>query len=553
MEMRTFAPDASLLFDVRDSGAKGQTALSRLKLLISNNLSGQSPNAKILPFVLSGASHPYRTDFSYILQAESARIRSVIEVPIRRLSAGCPDLMPAWSKALTPPRIASEAFVDAAAAVERLTWIYERNTAFLRECFEAYANGRPPESRVRATYPFIHVSTSTHAQLDSRLSYRFVPGPGVYDTTVTRPDLFRSYLIEQIGLLIENHGVAVEVGESEEPIPIHFAYRHDINVVASAGMRDSSRTERPLRDLFDAPDLATMDDAIADGTLQLPPGAPVPLALFRAARIDYSLHRLYHYTETNPEHFQNFVVFTNYQFYIDAFAAICRERMANGHPAYESFVAPGNVLMPNARFGAAEPIGAPPERTPQMPAYHLVGPNCTGTTMVNIGTGPSNARNITDHMAVLRPHVWLMLGHCAGLGRSQKLGDYVLAHGYLREDHVLDQELPQWAPIPALAEVQVALEQAMSEVTGLTGFEAKRVMRTGALLHGGFRKAQRPCRGIDYATRTKLACPSSLIRLSDLIAIATSVTRRASSRDFKVSPMTRLYRLIAASTFERLL
>ena len=36
--------------------------------------------------------------------------------------------------------------------------------------------------------------------------------------------------------------------------------------------------------------------------------------------IDYSLHRLYHYTGTDPEHFQNFVIFTNYQFYIDAFA-----------------------------------------------------------------------------------------------------------------------------------------------------------------------------------------------------------------------------------------
>jgi AMP nucleosidase len=74
--------------------------------------------------------------------------------------------------------------------------------------------------------------------------------------------------------------------------------------------------------------------------------------------------------------------------------------------------------------------------------------------MINIGTGPSNARNITDHVAVLRPHAWLMLGHCAGLGHSQKLGDYVLAHGYLREDHVLDEGLPLWAPIPALAEVQ---------------------------------------------------------------------------------------------------
>ena len=75
-----------------------------------------------------------------------------------------------------------------------------------------------------------------------------------------------------------------------------------------------------------------------------------------------------------------------------------------------------------------------------MPAFHLVAPDYRGITMINIGTGPSNARNITDHVAVLRPHAWLMLGHCAGLRNSQKLGDYVLAHGYVREDHVLDEE-----------------------------------------------------------------------------------------------------------------
>jgi AMP nucleosidase len=57
----------------------------------------------------------------------------------------------------------------------------------------------------------------------------------------------------------------------------------------------------------------------------------------------------------------------------------------------------------------------------------------------------------------------------------------VLAHAYVREDHVLDDELPVSIPIPALAEVQVALEKAVGEVTGLSGFELKRVMRTGTV------------------------------------------------------------------------
>jgi AMP nucleosidase len=376
---------------------------------------------------------------------------------------------------LSPKLIDTEDFTEASAAVERLREIYERNTSFLRDHFEAYVRGEPLNARVRATYPFVRINIGTHSRLDSRLSYGFVSGPGVYQTTVTRPDLFRAYLTEQIGLLIKNHGVPVGIGQSDEPIPIHFAYPRGINVATDLP------GDRPLRDFFDTPDLAAMDDSIVNGTLQTPPGAPAPLSLFRATRVDYSLHRLYHYTGTDPDHFQNFVILTNYQFYADAFAHMGRERMRSGHADGDAFIEPGNVVMRNARLGDAEPVGMPPERMPQMPAWHLVQPDNDGTTLVNIGTGPSNARNITDHIAVLRPHAWLMLGHCAGLRASQTIGDYVLAHGYVREDHVLDEELPLWVPIPALAEVQVAIERALSEVTGLSGFELKRIMRTGTV------------------------------------------------------------------------
>jgi AMP nucleosidase len=379
---------------------------------------------------------------------------------------------------LTPHHLPTERFTDAKAAVAQLEHIYRRNTAFLREQFEAFAAGAALETRVRATYPFVRVTTDTHARVDSRLSYGFVFGPGTHETSVTRPDLFRDYFTEQIELLLANHRVPVEIGESHEPIPVHFAYTSDIGVAASLVSGGLQAAGLPLRDRFDVPDLATMDDSIADGTLRLPHGAPAPLAMFRAARVDYSLHRLLHYSGTDPEHFQNFVIFTNYQFYVDAFMRMCRERVAAGDPAYEAFVEPGNIVTRKGEL-AIQP--ATPARLPQMPAYHLVAPKSRGITMINIGTGPSNARNITDHVAVLRPHAWLMLGHCAGLRNSQKLGDYVLAHGYVREDHVLDEELPLWVPIPALAEIQVALEQALAEVTGLSGYELKRVMRTGTV------------------------------------------------------------------------
>jgi AMP nucleosidase len=59
-----------------------------------------------------------------------------------------------------------------------------------------------------------------------------------------------------------------------------------------------------------------------------------------------------------------------------------------------------------------------------------------------------------------------MIGHCGGLRPSQTIGDYVLAHAYLRDDHVLDHALPIEIPVPAIAEVQQALFDAAASVTG---------------------------------------------------------------------------------------
>ncbi len=375
----------------------------------------------------------------------------------------------------SPERAQPLSFHDAEGAVEALEILYRRNTGFLRDAFEAVSSKGAADRRYRAFYPELRVSTSSFAQVDSRLAYGHMAMPGDYATTITRPDLFRSYLTQQIRLIIANHGAPVTVTDSSTPIPLHFAFEEGAHVEASV----ADRIKRPLRDLFDVPDLNSTDDHIVNGTHEVANGDPMPLAPFTAQRIDYSLHRLAHYTATSPSHFQNFVLFTNYQFYIDEFAMMARRLMAEGGGGYEAFVEPGNSVT---LAGDREPSsGAALARLPQMPAYHLKKPGHGGITMVNIGVGPSNAKTITDHIAVLRPHVWLMLGHCAGLRNSQNLGDYVLAHAYVREDHVLDDDLPVWVPIPALAEVQVALQEAVAEVTGLSGYELKRIMRTGTV------------------------------------------------------------------------
>lgn len=374
-----------------------------------------------------------------------------------------------------PPPARPIFFSKADEAVQALKSLYERNTNFLREKFDHVMSGEEPEKRIRAFYPQIAVKTSVYSKVDSRLAYGHLPQPGHFATTVTRPDLFEYYLEMQINLLLKNHDVAVEICESGTPIPLHFAFAEGTHV-------DGAKAEAmkiSLRDVFDVPDLTVTNDDIANGDWEPRDSAPSPLAPFTAQRIDYSLQRLAHYTATSPQHFQNFVLFTNYQFYIDEFCKFARQAIADDASDYEMFVEPGNQVWVGA--GDEPASGKAPPRLPQMPAYHLKRPGRKGITMVNIGVGPSNAKTITDHIAVLRPHAWLMLGHCAGLRNSQQLGDYVLAHAYVREDSVLDDDLPLSVPVPPLAEVQLALEKAVAEVTGLSGYELKKIMRTGTV------------------------------------------------------------------------
>ncbi len=381
---------------------------------------------------------------------------------------------------LLPPFIAPTHFDDPVAALAQVQTIYQSSINHLRDALTRFVSGGALTSHVRACYPFVRVRTDTVARADSRLSYGFVSGPGTYETTLTRPDLFHNYYLSQFKLLLRNHHVKLEVGTSPQPIPVHFSLAEHDHL---EGSLDASR-RLLMRDQFDLPDLAAMDDGIANGTFEPKPGDPCPLSLFTAQRVDYSLHRLRHYTGTAPEHFQNFVLFTNYQFYIDEFVRLGHELMTQDEgQGYTAFVEPGNVV--HRRLGLlrqpGDDLGAPPSRLPQMPAYHLTRGDRTGITMVNIGVGPANAKTITDHIAVLRPHAWIMLGHCAGLRTTQALGDYVLAHGYVREDHVLDEDLPLWVPIPPLAEVQVALEAAVADVTQLKGYALKHIMRTGTV------------------------------------------------------------------------
>ncbi|MBY6202901.1 AMP nucleosidase [Maritalea mobilis] len=373
----------------------------------------------------------------------------------------------------TPDLPGVKPFSDAAKAVAYLEELYETGTRFLRDHFSAVVRaGEAPGVRYRAFYPEIRVTTTTYGQVDTRLAFGHVADPGTYATTVTRPDLFRHYLTQQIGLILSNHDVPIYIGPSQTPIPVHFAVLNDADVQ----IPQEGALAFPLRDAFDVPDLQTTHDDIVNGFGFTHEDGAGALAPFTAQRIDYSLARLAHYTATKPEYFQNHVLFTNYQFYMDEFVEYARAALADPDSGYTALVGPGNDVITDHTQALN-----PPAKLPQMPTYHLTREGGGGITLVNIGVGPSNAKTATDHIAVLRPHVWLMVGHCAGLRNTQSLGDYVLAHAYLREDRVLDDDLPVWVPIPALAEVQIALEEAVEDVSDVSGYELKRIMRTGTV------------------------------------------------------------------------
>ncbi len=349
------------------------------------------------------------------------------------------------------------AFDDAQAAVAALGAIYRESCDRLRAAFRARPTSgeAAPDEAADAVYPYLAIEVDGAGLLaDSRLPYGVLLEPGFYGTTLTRPELFADYLAEQIDLLLRHYNRPVLVGRSRRPIPLPYVIEDSVTDIGEDDLR-------ALATRFALPDLASTDDLIANCQRQPNPGLPRPLSLFTAERVDYSLARLHHYTGTLPADFQRFVLLTNYNRYVEEFITLGRAQLRQGGE-YSRFV---------EAEGAA-----------QMPAYHMVRPDGDGITLINIGVGPSNAKTITDHVAVLRPHCWLMLGHCAGLRRTQRLGDYVLAHGYLRLDHVLDEDLPAWVPIPPIAEVQVALQEATTTVTGLSGAELKTRLRTGTVM-----------------------------------------------------------------------
>ncbi|MGZ3297810.1 MAG: AMP nucleosidase [Asticcacaulis sp.] len=381
---------------------------------------------------------------------------------------------------------------SAAAIVRQLKDIYTASVANLQKDLHAYLAHRDKPSKAaraegRYAYPKLTVvwrgvadseaealsQTNRHPQVN-RAFARF-SRPGTYSSSVTRPDLFGDYIQEQLALIIRDYGAECTVGLSDQEIPYPY-------VLDGAGLDLNSVSAVDLTRHFPATELALIGNEVADGSDFIDGNGHRPLALFDGLRTDFSLARLRHYTGTPAEHTQSYILMTNYHRYVDVFVQYALEQLRKPDTPYSELSCCGNFTITKDTPNPEELIANSPWRKHQMPAYHLIAKGRQGISLVNIGVGPSNAKNITDHLAVMRPHAWLMIGHCGGLRPSQSIGDYVLAHAYLRDDHVMDDVLPVEIPIPAIAEVQLALQAAAIKITGQDGDELKKRLRTGTVV-----------------------------------------------------------------------
>ncbi len=199
-------------------------------------------------------------------------------------------------------------------------------------------------------------------------------------------------------------------GEFAAPAAIRWYLERELGRLAAAGATISVSPGRLAVDLHDPALGPAVDEASSDPRRK-------KLFLFSPERMALSIDRLAHYTGTPAEAFQRYVLLTNYAWHVAEFRA-----------------ALPNCIGPES-----------PDR--QMPAWHYPLPGRAGLTIVNIGVGPSNAKTLTDHLAVLRPDLVLVIGHCGGLRNHQEIGDLVLATAYMRDDRVLDDILPLSVPV----------------------------------------------------------------------------------------------------------
>ncbi|AZA12447.1 AMP nucleosidase [Corynebacterium choanae] len=341
----------------------------------------------------------------------------------------------------------------------------------------------------QVTYPQLTVTITRWRPIDRTAPYGYVDAPGRYTAILSRPQLLAPYFINQLTHLLHNYPAAVTVTNSQQRIPVEYLplplHSTMVDRITTWRAEQTATGEAAIAH----PSLDDVDDGIIDGSWEAFHHGDKPLFHFSPARVDIALQRIMHYTGNPVEDLQHYLLFTNYAMHTEQFVHLALDRLADPTTRYTGLRLPNGELLTREQVLTRFPADAPADETiaavtaaaatnRQMPRVDLIANDSTGVSLINIGVGPSNAKTITDCVAVLRPECWIMIGHCAGLDGRMRIGDLILGNAYQRHDHILHHHLSGDIPIPAIPEIQRTLEKAVQQVFG----SSQSLLRTGTVL-----------------------------------------------------------------------
>lgn len=351
-------------------------------------------------------------------------------------------------------------------AIDRLVELYESSCQLARKSLET----GDYDSYRHVVYPKIVVDVREWRPIDRSQPFGYVDESGRYSATLSKPYIIRDYLYEQLTRLTENYPCDIYVGQSSVRIPPEY--------IRNVGDVSEARRAGDVADAIPRPTLDEVHDAIIDGDWEAFHGEEKPLFHFGPQRFDIACARIEHYTGVEVDTVQKFILFTNYAMHTTEFVRFGLSQLTQEDSRYTALVLPNGETLHSDDAVNVDYEQLTLTSRFQMPRFDLVTAAGDGITMLNIGVGPSNAKTITDCLAVLRPEAWIMIGHCAGMDGRMRMGDLILGNAYQREDNLLDGHVGSRNPIPAIPEVQRMLELSVDEIYG----KDKTLMRTGTVL-----------------------------------------------------------------------
>ncbi len=133
------------------------------------------------------------------------------------------------------------------------------------------------------------------------------------------------------------------------------------------------------------------------------------------------------YTGSDLGQFQKQIILTNFEYYLDRFAVLCKGVKTRGS------------------------------------AMSAVHSERDGVSIINFSIGSPTAALIIECLAVIEPKAVLFLGMCGGLHRSLKKGDFIIPTAAIRDEGVSHHFLPRQAPALPTFKVQKFVSEILVE------------------------------------------------------------------------------------------